>query len=131
MAVYTISICWYDVSSVSPLMGIPCLHLLSLDTVSHHMTLEGLLILKIHRGFTLVFYRFFTLSHPVGGALFHPHLPEIKVFQLFVRTIPVIGWLMCSVCLCFCSGFDCIIILKFCLYCVLSCVCMYYYVSWL
>ena len=30
----------------------------------------------------------------------------------------------------FCSGFDCIIILNFCLYCVLSCfVCMYYYVS--
>ena len=30
----------------------------------------------------------------------------------------------------FFSGFDCIIILKFCLYCVLPCfVCMYYYVS--
>ena len=30
----------------------------------------------------------------------------------------------------FCSGFDCIVILKFCLYCVLSCcVHMYYYVS--
>ena len=30
----------------------------------------------------------------------------------------------------FCSDFDCIIILKFCLYCVLSCfICMYYYVS--
>ena len=35
--------------------------------------------------------------------------------------IPVICWLMCRVCLCFCSGFDCIVILKFCLYCVLSC----------
>ena len=67
--------------------------------------------------------------HPVGGALFHPHLPEIKVFQLFVR---IICWLMCSVYLCFCNGFDCIIILKFCLYCVLSCcVRMHYYVSWL
>ena len=33
---------------------------------------------------------------------------------------------MCSVCLCFCSGFDCITVLKFCLYCVLSCcVCIY------
>ena len=32
-AAYPISICWYDVSSVSVSL---CLHLLSLDTVSHH-----------------------------------------------------------------------------------------------
>ena len=60
------------------------------------MTLEWLLILRIQRGFILVFHRdFFALRHPVGGTPFHPHLPKINIFQLFVRTIPIICWLMC------------------------------------
>ena len=90
------------------------------------MTLEWLLILQIQRGSTLVFHRdFFALRHPVGRTLFHLHLPEIKIFHLFARTIPLsVG--SCVVYVCFCGGFNCIIILKFCLYCVLSyCICMH------
>ena len=94
------------------------------------MTLEWLLILRIQRGFILVFHRdLFALRHPVGGTPFHPHLPEINIFQLFVRTAPIICWLMCMF-MFFVVVLIVLLVLKFCLYCVLSCfVCMYYYVS--
>ena len=84
-AAYPILICWYDVSSVSPLMGYPFVSTWTLLVIII-MTLEWLFILRIQRGFILVFYiDFFALRHPVGGTLFHPHLPEINIFQLFCK----------------------------------------------
>ena len=89
------------------------------------MTLEWLLILRIQRGFILIFHRdFFALRHPVGGILFHPHLPEINIFQLFVRTTPIIceilfivmfymyvllykyGFILCTWSYVYCSGVE-------------------------
>ena len=76
---------------------------IKLDIVSHHMTLEWLIISRIRRGFTLVFHiDFFDLRHPIGRTLYHPHLSEIRTFMPFVRTIMIIYWLMCSVCLAMC-----------------------------
>ena len=49
------------------------------------MTLEWLLILRIQRGFILVFHRdFFALRHPVGGTPFHPHLPFCKDYSHYL-----------------------------------------------
>ena len=88
IAAYPISICWYDVSSVSPLMGVSlCLHLFSLDTVSHYNYDTRV---AAHFANPERFY-----LDPVGGTPFHPHLPQINIFQLFVRTTPIICWLMC------------------------------------
>ena len=98
-AAYPISICWYDVSSVSPLMGYPFVstYYVSLDTVSHHNydTRVAAHFANPER-FHLGFSQRFLLRHPVGGTPFHPHLPQINIFQLFVSTTP-----SSCVCLCF------------------------------
>ena len=87
MAVYTISICWYDVSSVSPLMGYPLSPSIKLGHCQSSYDTRGAAHFATPQRFHLT--DFFTLRHPVGGALFHPHLPEIKVFQLFVGLFPL------------------------------------------
>ena len=96
-AAYPISICC--IISITTNGVSLRLHLLSLDTVSHYnydtrVAAHFANPERFHLGFSQRFLCF-KASNPVGGTPFHPHLPQINIFQLFVRTTPVICWLMC------------------------------------
>ena len=113
-------------------MGYPFVStLLSLDTVSHHnydirVAAHFANPERFHLGFS---QRFFCFKASSWWNTIPSPLTRDKYFPAFCKDYT--HYLLAHVYVyVFCSGFDCIIILKFCLYCVLSCfVCMYYYVS--